>query len=82
MAYYSWNVRRMYGVELEVVHMNRNENWLAQLNSRARVARRLAVGTERAYGWPWLQPVSAIRWQDACSPFDIVVPSNKWMPRS
>ena len=81
MAYYSWNFRRMYGVELDVKHMHRTEDWLVQQNARARAARDLPLGTAVANGRPWMQSVRPITWEHVCSPITVVVPSNQWMPR-
>ena len=81
MAYYSWNFRRMYRVELDVKHMNRTQDWLVQQNARARAARLLPIGTAVANGWPWLQRVRPITWEHVCSPIAVVVPCNQWMLR-
>ena len=80
MAFYSWNFRRMYGVELDVKHMHRTEDWMVQQNARARAARDLPLGTAVANGWPWMQSVRPITWEHVCSPISVVVPSNQWMP--
>ena len=80
MAFYSWNFRRMYGVELDVRHMHRTEDWMVQQNARARAARELPLGTAVANGYPWMQSVRPITWEHVCSPISVVVPSNQWMP--
>ena len=81
MAFYSWNCRRMYRVELDVRHMHRTEDWMVQQNARARAARELPLGTAVANGYPWMQSVRPITWEHVCSPISVVVPSNQWMPR-
>ena len=82
MAFYYWNFQRMYGCDLLITHMDRDQDWLRQQNNRARHARLLPLGTERAWGLPWLQPLHRhIQLVDVLSAYHIVVPSNKWMRR-
>ena len=82
MAFYYWNFQRMYRCDLLVAHMDRDQDWLRQQNNRARQARLLPLGTERAWGLPWLQPMHRqIQLVDVLSAYHIVVPSNMWMRR-
>ena len=65
-----------------VAHVERREDWLHHQDGRARQARLLPLGTERGWGLPWLQPMRRhIQLADVLSAYDIVVPSNMWMPR-
>ena len=72
----------MHRGDLVVAHMDRDQDWLRQQNNRAREARVLPLGTERAWGLPWLQPMLRhIRSADVLGAYDTVVPGNTWMPR-
>ena len=76
------NFQPMYPCDFLLAHMDRDQDWLRQQNIRARQVRLLPLGTERAWGLPWLQPMHRhIYLADVVSAYDIVVPSNMWMQR-
>ena len=65
-----------------MLFMDHNQAWLRLQNNRARQARLLPLGTERAWAVPWLQPMHRhIRLADVLGAYDTVVPGNTWMPR-
>ena len=75
--HFSMFFQNMYRCDLLVAHMDRDQDWLRQQNNRARQARLLPLGTERAWGLPWLQPMRRhIRLADVIRPYDIGVPQH------